>query len=106
VQRLPGRAGGHCSSSGGAGCGHFLEGVSMENKDLIVIAAAAAAVWLIVKKLPALTAKKPATTGGGVIVNNADPGEPGWGWDYFDGGVAIGPDGSYYLNGNKVWSPA
>lgn len=72
----------------------------MENKDLLVIAAAAVAVWMIVKKLPGLTAKAPTATGG-AIVNNAEPGEPGWGWDYFDGGVAIGPDGSY-----KVWSPA
>lgn len=77
----------------------------MENKDLVVIAAAAVAVWFIVKKMaPTASAKAPAT--GGQIVNNALPGEPGWGWDYFDGGVAIGPDGSYYLQGNKVWSPA
>lgn len=27
------------------------------------------------------------------------------GWQYFSGGVAIGPDGSYYLNGEKVWMP-
>lgn len=76
------------------------------NKDLLVIAAAAVAVWLIVKKLPGATSIAAKTTAGGAIVNNADPGEPGWGWDYFDGGVAIGPDGSYYLQGNKVWSPA
>lgn len=81
----------------------------MDNKDLLVIAAAAVAVWMIVKKMPALVGASgaaPRATGGGQIVNNADPGEPGWGWDYFDGGVAIGPDGSYYLQGNKVWSPA
>lgn len=27
------------------------------------------------------------------------------GWQYFSDGVAIGPDGSYYLNGAKVWQP-
>lgn len=26
-------------------------------------------------------------------------------WAYYDGGVAIGPDGGYYLNGNRVWTP-
>lgn len=75
------------------------------NKDLLVIAAAAVAVWLIVKKMPGLSAGIKTPTGAKEIVNNADPGEYGWGWDYFDGGVAIAPDGSYYLQGQKVWSP-
>lgn len=81
----------------------------MKDKDLLVIAAAAVAVWMIVKKMPAMVGQKsvaPRAAGGGQIVNNADPGEPGWGWDYFDGGVAISPNGEYFLNGQKVWSPA
>lgn len=28
------------------------------------------------------------------------------GWQYFTDGTAIGPDGSYYQNGVKIWSPA
>lgn len=27
-------------------------------------------------------------------------------WAYYDNGVSIGPDGSYYKNGNQVWSPS
>lgn len=76
----------------------------MNKSELLVIAAAAAAVWLIVKKLPFAAAKTPA--GAGQIANGALPGQPGWGWDYFEGGVAIDPDGTYYLNGSKVWSPS
>lgn len=26
-------------------------------------------------------------------------------WEYFDGGVAISPDGAYYVNGDRVWTP-
>lgn len=28
------------------------------------------------------------------------------GWSYYDNGTAISPDGSYYLAGEKVWSPS
>ncbi len=33
------------------------------------------------------------------------PGQPGYAWQYFSDGTAIAPDGSYYLNGVKVWDP-
>ena len=39
------------------------------------------------------------------IVNTALPGQPGAGWRYFDDGTVISPDGSYYLNGQLVWTP-
>lgn len=39
------------------------------------------------------------------IINNALPGDPGWAWQYFPDGVAIGPDGKYYKHGSLVWSP-
>lgn len=28
------------------------------------------------------------------------------GWDYYSDGTAIGPDGSYYFQGSKVWEPS
>lgn len=39
------------------------------------------------------------------ITNGADPGEDGWGWRYYDNGVAISPSGAYYQNGQLVWKP-
>jgi hypothetical protein len=39
------------------------------------------------------------------IVNNALPGQNGYGWKYYDNGTAISPDGKYYYQGNLVWSP-
>lgn len=39
------------------------------------------------------------------VTNNALPGQPGWGWDYYSNGAAIDPNGNYWLNGEKVWSP-
>lgn len=39
------------------------------------------------------------------ISNSALPGQPGYAWQYFSDGTAIGPDGSYYLNGQKIYDP-
>jgi len=40
-------------------------------------------------------------------ISNGDtePTDPAYGWQYFTGGTAIDPQGSYYQNGTKVWSP-
>lgn len=27
-------------------------------------------------------------------------------WQYFPGGMAIDPNGAYYVNGQQVWTPA
>lgn len=40
-----------------------------------------------------------------VIPNPAQPGEPGYGWQYFTDGTAIAPNGEYYKDGEPVWSP-
>lgn len=52
------------------------------------------------------TFKMPTTLNSVVkaIQNDDVPGQPGFGWQYFTDGTAIGPDGSYYSNGQKVWS--
>ncbi len=39
-------------------------------------------------------------------LKTAFPGQTGYGWRYFDDGVAIGTDGKYYLNCALVWSPS
>ena len=36
----------------------------------------------------------------------AMPGSDSWGWSYFDSGVSIAPDGTYYKGGVKVWAPS
>lgn len=71
--------------------------------DIALLAAAAAAVYLV------MSAKKgaPAAAAGAAWVpwqqtNNYQ------GWNYYndgDSGLAISPDGGYYLNGELVWSP-
>lgn len=88
----------------------------MKTDTLIILAAAVGGVYAVYK----LTAR--ARSGGGTagtlnnngnvnatvaaaVYNSALPGQEGWGWQYYSDGTAIGPDGSYYLNGTKVWSP-
>lgn len=39
------------------------------------------------------------------IINNALPGQIGYGWSYYTGGVAISPEGVYYKDGSEVWRP-
>lgn len=87
------------------------------NKDtLIILAAAGLGLWFVTKSTRGNAATSGAAslnTGGAVqvpstikqIFNDDVPGQPGWGWQYFSDGTTIGPDGSYYMNGKKVWSP-
>lgn len=44
-------------------------------------------------------------TGPGLIPNDDTAGQPGHGWQYFTNGTAISPTGTYYHNGQAVWSP-
>lgn len=91
----------------------------LEKNDLWIVAAAGLAVYLILRKPKgAVSVGEPVTLWGEVtsavnqisskiseVVNGALPGQPGYGWRYFDNGVAISPTGEYYKNGVKVWSP-
>lgn len=87
----------------------------MKNDDLLALALAGIAVWMIFASRKASGATQPfalsSVSSPGPyteIQNGALPGQPGWGWQYFrDGqnGVAIAPDGGYYLNGQLVWRP-
>lgn len=89
----------------------------MKNDTLLILGAAAAALYVITR----MTKPRPVTVGGAAslnqggqvnvpgytkqIFNSALPGTEAWGWQYFTDGTAIGPDGSYYQGGQKVWSP-
>lgn len=88
----------------------------MKQDTLIILAAAGLGLWFVSKMTkPKVTTNGAASlnAGGAVSVpsyatsvfNTALPGQAGWGWQYFNDGTAIGPDGSYYTNGQKVWSP-
>lgn len=83
----------------------------MKIEDIVLLVVAGAATFWALRAFgrpaPAQKSTGYAYTNPAIrIDNNADPGEPGWGWNYFTDGVSIGPDGSYYLNGRKVWTPA
>jgi hypothetical protein len=83
----------------------------MKKEDILTIVAGAILAYVAWKTLKPAAAKiagpsfAPANTTSYAkkINNNADPGEPGWAWTYYDGGVAIAPNGDYYLNGNLQW---
>jgi hypothetical protein len=82
----------------------------MKTDEIAVLAAAGVAVWLILK------GSRPAGAAGGT--RQGSSGINGWvneifspagtpysnGWRYFENGVAISPQGDYYLKGQKVWS--
>lgn len=88
----------------------------MKNDTLLILAAAAAGLYIVTRMTRQTAPNRTAQAlnqGGNVsvpgmvkqIFNSATPGQEGWGWQYFTDGTAIGPDGSYYSNGQKVWSP-
>lgn len=89
----------------------------MKNDTLIILAAAGVGLWLVSRmtQKPAVWTERATSlnNGGQVnvpgytkqIFNSALPGQEGYAWQYYTDGTAIGPDGSYYQNGQKVWSP-
>lgn len=91
----------------------------MKNDTLLIAAVAGIGLYAIARMVkPAGAAVRPPSGAGTAsslnnngnvpvteINNTALPGQPGWGWNYYSNGTAIAPDGSYYLNGQKVWSP-
>lgn len=86
----------------------------MKTDTLIIIAAAAAGLYVIAKTVKGgailgMGKVSPSVTGAGranAINNTALPGQPGWAWQYFTDGTAIGPDGKYYSQGQEVYDPA
>lgn len=88
----------------------------MKSDELITILAGAVLAYVAYKTFtkqstqPPIIGSKVSQSSQGMfargVANSALPGQDGWGWDYFDNGVAISPSGDYYLNGTKVWSPS
>lgn len=86
----------------------------MKNQDMITILAGAILAYVAYKTftkggapaLPGMTAKPVSGMYSKAVNNTALPGQPGFGWDYYDNGVAIAPDGTYYLGGEPIWSPS
>jgi hypothetical protein len=81
----------------------------MKTSHLILLAALGVGAWLLMRPRTAGAAGIRITPGLDSVVeipNLSVPGQEAWGWTYYNNGIAIGPDGSYYKNGAKVWSPA
>lgn len=77
----------------------------MKTNDLLMIAAAGIAIYWFLNRDTSNTVKNlgEAINGISEIFTGAKQGQSGYGWRYFTDGGAISPDGSYYLNGDKVW---
>ena len=80
----------------------------MKTEDILTIIAGGVLAFVAWKTLfagkTAATKSTPTVNSWtGEITNNALPGQAGWGWSYYDGGIAIAPNGDYYQNGNLIW---
>lgn len=84
----------------------------MKNQDMIILAVGALAVWWLWNKYgkqdnsnTIINVGKPDQNGISEIFSGALPGQQAYGWRYFTDGTAISPDGTYYHNGQSIWSP-
>lgn len=81
----------------------------MKQTDILILLVAAGAAWFLLKSKTsnANTVNNLGTAINGIseIFTGASSGKPGSGWRYFSNGVSIGPDGTYYQNGDVVWKP-
>lgn len=78
----------------------------MKTDELLVVGLAGLALWFVFQARAVAAPRAGATRGAREVENGALPGQPGWGWQYFDDGVAIGPDGVYYQYGREIWRPS
>lgn len=76
----------------------------MKPDEIIVLGVAAFVAYQLLSKTKQGGSSRPSSWVS-EITNGADPGESGWGWRYYDNGVAISPTGAYYQNGQLVWKP-
>lgn len=80
----------------------------MKNTELIALALAGVAVYMIVKgkKTTAVTSADGPPAGAATEIFNDLGKSFANGWKYFTDGTAIDPAGSYYSDGQLIWSPA
>lgn len=79
----------------------------MKTDEIMVLGAAALFAWYLLKggvSVEKFFGKSRDYVNS--ILNPALPGQPGYGWAYYENGTAIGPDGAYYLNGQLVYKNA
>lgn len=88
----------------------------MKTEELIALAFGGIALWMMFTSRRASAASAPQAAGSVFdallsskppdyvveVPNNALPGQPGWGWQYFSNGAAIDPNGSYFYKGERV----
>lgn len=75
----------------------------MNKNDLMLLASVAGGVYLLYKFLNGgldFTGAIAPSTSGATLTREYN------GWKYYSDGTVIGPDGTYYQGGVKIWSPA
>jgi len=77
----------------------------MNDTKTIALIAVAAVAFLATRKASAASAYDSNAYATRISNGDTEPSDPAYGWQYFTGGTAIDPQGSYYQNGTKVWSP-
>ncbi len=75
-------------------------------KDTLMILGAAGIAFYLVNKAGGVQQATAKVVNGATEVLNTLGQRFGNGWRYFSDGTAIDPFGSYYRNGQKIWSPA
>ena len=91
----------------------------MNNDTIVILAAAGIGLYLMSKMIKpgGIVTRPPSGSGTASSLNNNGsppiveignddlPGQAGYGWKYYSDGTAISPQGEYYFQGQKVWSP-
>lgn len=78
----------------------------MKTKDILIAAGFAVAAFVIARAVMRPAAAGSTWRAPNVIDTGTLPGQPGYGWEYFDDGTAISPEGVYYYQGREVWRPS
>ena len=82
----------------------------MDKEDLMLIGLAAAGLYFMWKSTKANSSNTINNLGQAIksvseIFTGATGTQPASGWRFFTDGTSISPDGTYYQNGVKIWSP-
>ncbi len=75
-------------------------------KDTLMLLGAAGIAFYLVNKAGGVQKATTAVVNGATEIFNSLGQRFNNGWRYFSDGTSIDPFGSYYRNGQKIWSPA